>query len=167
MKLETERLELRVLNSHELRLWTEDIPALEWEIKATYKGEPMDGEFLKVVKNQLEATINDLENYIWHSFFLIIRKSDRVVVGSADFKNLPNKDGHVEIGYGLGKEFEHNGYMTEAIKAMCDWALKQEGVRTVIAETEVNNIPSQNVLKRCGFTEYKTDGTIWWKLERK
>lgn len=167
MKLETERLELRVLNSHELRLWMEDIPALEWEIKAAYKGEPVEGDFLKVVKNQLEVTINDLENYIWHSFFLFIRKSDRVVVGSADFKNLPDKDGQVEIGYGLGKEFEHNGYMTEAVKAMCDWALKQEGVRAVIAETEVNNIPSQNVLKRCGFAEYKTDGNIWWRLEGK
>lgn len=167
MKLETERLELRALNSHELRLWIEDMPSLEWEIKAAYKAEPLDGHFLKVVKNQLEATTNDLENYIWHSFFLFIRKSDRVVVGSADFKDLPDKEGKVEIGYGLGKEFEHNGYMTEAIKAMCDWALMQEGVMAVIAETEVNNIPSQNVLKRCGFQEYRTDGNIWWYLEGK
>lgn len=167
MKVVTERLELRALNSHELRLWIEDIPALEWEIKATYKGEPMDGDFLKMVNKQLEATIKDLENYYWHSFFLIIRKSDRVAMGSLGFKDLPDKEGKVEIGYGLGKEFEHNGYMTEAVKAICDWALNQEGVRTVVAETEVNNIPSQNVLKRCGFVEYKTDGNMWWKLERK
>jgi RimJ/RimL family protein N-acetyltransferase len=167
MKLETERLELKALNSHELRLWTEDMPALEWEIKAAYKAEPMEGEFLRVVKHQLEKTTNDLENYIWHSFFLFVRKSDRVVVGSADFKNLPDKEGQVEIGYGLGKEFEHNGYMTEAVKAMCDWGLKQDGVKTVIAETEVNNLPSQNVLKRCGFEEYKTEGNIWWRLESK
>ena len=48
---------------------------------------------------------------MWHSFFFIIRREDRVVVGSADFKDVPNKDGEVEIGYGLGKEYEHNGYM--------------------------------------------------------
>ena len=33
-------------------------------------------------------------------------KTDRIVVGSADFKGLPNAQGEVEIGYGLGKEFE-------------------------------------------------------------
>ena len=167
MKLETERLELIALNSHELRLWTEDMPALEWEIKATYKAEPMEGEFLNIVKRQLEMTKNDLENYMWHSFFLIVRRSDRVVVGSADFKNVPDKEGKVEIGYGLGKEFEHNGYMTEAVGTMCSWAFEQEGVKAVIAETEVNNIPSQNVLKRCGFAEYSREKNIWWRLEAK
>ena len=51
-----------------------------------------------------------------------IRKSDNVVVGSADFKNVPDEKGQVEIGYGLGKAFEHEGYMTEAVRAMCSWA---------------------------------------------
>ena len=167
MKIETERLELKVLNAHELKLWTEDIPALEWEIKAVYKAEPMEGEFLRIVKKQLEITQENLEDYYWHSFFFMIRKSDRVVVGSSDFKAAPDKEGQVEIGYGLGKEFEHNGYMTEPVEAMCSWALKQDGVKAVIAETEADNIPSQNILKRCGFVEYKREKTIWWRLEGK
>ncbi|MEY8298927.1 MAG: GNAT family N-acetyltransferase [Emergencia timonensis] len=49
----------------------------------------------------------------------MVRKSDRVVIGSADFKDIPNEAQEVEIGYGLGKDFEHNGYMTEAVQAMC------------------------------------------------
>lgn len=78
----------------------------------------MEGFFLEIVKGQLISTESDEENYLYHSFWLLIRKSDRIAVGSADFKDVPNKDGEVEIGYGLGKQFEHNGYMTEAIQAM-------------------------------------------------
>ncbi|MCU0079807.1 GNAT family N-acetyltransferase [Extibacter muris] len=41
---------------------------------------------------------------------------------------MPDMNQEVEIGYGLGKEFEHSGYMPEAVQAMCKWALEQENV---------------------------------------
>lgn len=94
----------------------------------------------------------------------MVRKSDRTVVGSADFKAGPNEKGEVEIGYGLSKEFEHNGYMTEAVRAMCLWAKAQNGVSHVIAETYLDNMPSQNILKRCGFEETMRGESVWWRL---
>lgn len=54
--------------------------------------------------------------------------------------------------------------MTEAVRAMCDWALKQNGVKHIIAETELDGFASQRILKRCGFTEYVRDLTVWWRL---
>ncbi|WP_367270577.1 GNAT family N-acetyltransferase [uncultured Clostridium sp.] len=69
------------------------------------------------------------------------------------------------MGYGLGKEYEHNGYMTEAVQAMCNWALLQNCVTKVIAETELDGIASQKILKRCGFNKYQQSETAWWKLE--
>lgn len=161
--METERLELLPLNLRLLRLWAEDLPALERELSCSYQAEPMEGGFLEIVKGQLAATERDEENYAWHSFWLLLRKKDLVVVGSADFKNIPDENGEVEIGYGLGKPFEHSGYMTEAVNAMCAWAEKQQGVRHVIAETERDNLPSQHVLERCGFTKYCETSTIWWR----
>lgn len=44
----------------------------------------------------------------------------------------------IEIGYGLKEEYRHYGYMTEAVKAITEWALSQENVKQV----EVRN--------RCG-----------------
>ena len=164
MMLETERLEIMPLTPYELKLWAEDISRLESELGCSYRAEPMEGIFLDIVKSQLKITQEDSENYFWHSFWLLIRKSDRTVVGSADFKNIPNNNGEVEIGYGLGKEYEHNGYMTEAVQAMCNWALKQNGVSAVIAETEVDNLPSQRILHRCGFNKYLQKDTLWWRL---
>ena len=164
MKIETERLELIPLTSTQLRFWVENIQILEKELACAYKAEPIEGFFLNIVKEQLEITEKDSENYLWHSFWFLIRKCDRTVVGSADFKDVPNGKGEVEIGYGLGKEFEHNGYMTEAVKAMCDWALNQENVTSIIAETDLEGFASQRILHRCGFSEEKREETVWWRF---
>ena len=163
MILKTERLELVPLRPYQLRLWVEDIPNLEKDLKCSYQAEPMEGIFLEIVKGQLEKTEKNPDDYLWHSFWFLIRNSDRVVVGSADFKDIPNTRQEVEIGYGLGNEFEHKGYMTEAVKAMCGWAFSQEGVRRVTAETDKQGTASQRVLIRCGFVRYRQEETLWWK----
>ena len=162
--LETERLELVPLTPDQLRLWVEDIPALEQGLKCYYQAEPMEGPFLEIVKGQLEITQKDPGNYLWHSFWFLIRKADRVVVGSADFKDIPNEAKEVEIGYGLGKTFEHNGYMTEAVRAMCAWAMEQENISYIIAETDLDGFASQRILQRCGFYEERRAETSWWRL---
>jgi RimJ/RimL family protein N-acetyltransferase len=162
--IETQRLELIPLTPEFLKLWVENLEGLEKEMNCSYQGEPLEGYLLAIVKSQLDQVQRDPENYLWHSVWLLIRNTDRVVVGSAAFKNTPDADGEVEIGYGLGKAFEHNGYMTEAVKAMCDWALKQRMIAHVIAETYLNGFASQRILKRCGFKEVRREKTIWWRL---
>lgn len=164
MKLETKRLELVPLLPQQLRAWIEDIAALEQALHCSYRAEPVEGLFLEIIKTQLDKAEKDPNNYMWHSFWFLIRKSDRAVIGSADFKDVPDADRAVEIGYGLGKAFEHNGYMTEAVQAMCAWALRQANVKHVLAETEIDGFASQRLLQRCGFREIKRGKTIWWQL---
>ncbi|MGN0629006.1 MAG: GNAT family N-acetyltransferase [Oscillospiraceae bacterium] len=162
--LETERLKIAALTPGQLELLSSNIPALEKELGCSYRAEPMEGVLKEIVVGQVRRAQEDSENYFWHSFWLIIRKSDNTAVGSADFKSPPDINGEVEIGYGLGKEFEHQGYMTETVRAMCDWALSQKGVAHVIAETELWNTASQRILQRCGFVEYERKETLWWRL---
>ena len=165
MMIETERLELIPLPPRQLRFWVEDMPRLEKELSAEYRAEPLEGHFLNVVKRILAIVENDPPNYSWSSFWFMLRKSDRVIVGSADFKGVPDENGNVEIGYGLGKAFERNGYMTEAVRAMCDWAFQQGNVASVTAQTAPDNVASQNVLKRCGFTLCSQGEMFRWKRE--
>ncbi|MCK9303128.1 MAG: GNAT family N-acetyltransferase [Bacteroidales bacterium] len=164
--LTTVRLEIISLTPELLRCWVEDMEALETQLNCQYKADPMQGFFREIVKGQLAITEKDPDNYLWHTFRLIIRKSDRAVIGSADFKDVPNINGEVEIGYGIGKEFEHQGYMTEAAEAMCRWALSQPDVKSVIAETYLDGYASQRILQRLGFVEYSRDETVWWRLSR-
>lgn len=41
--------------------------------------------------------------------------------------------------------------MTEAVKVITEWALSQDGVKQVEAETDAENIASQKVLLQSGF----------------
>lgn len=164
MIIESERLELVLLSPTQLKFWIEDISSLEKELNVSYRAEPIEGFFIEILRRQLITTQKDPENFMWHSFWFLVRKNDRVVVGSAYFKNVPNENREVEIGYGLGKEFEHNGYMTEAVKTMCAWALRQDTVSSVIAETDLKGLASQRILRRCDFKKYRQGDTLWWRL---
>lgn len=109
----------------------------------------MKGLFRKIVGGKVEKAQKDPENYLWHTFWFIIRKSDNCVVGSIDFKDVFDHD------------FEPNGHRTEAVQAFCDWALQQEGVKHIIAKTDVDGISSQKLLIRCGFKEYARNDIVW------
>lgn len=163
MKLETERLYLAALTPEQLEQLVYDTSQLEKELKCFWQAENIEGVFRSILLGQVAKASEDREHYLWHTFWLIIRKTDNVVVGTIDFKDIPDENGAVELGYGLGKNHEHNGYMTEAVGAMCNWAEKQEGVACVIAETEIDNKASQRILQKCGFMEYQRNETIWWK----
>lgn len=160
--LKTDKTTVLLLSGNRLRNLIYDLPTLEKDLNLKYKAEPIVGHFADILIKQLEIVDNDSENYMWHSFWLIIN-SDNIVVGSADFKDLPDSRNEVEIGYGLGEKHCGKGYMTETVKLMCEWALKQ-GVAHITAETETENFKSQNVLTRCGFKERYRNETVWWVL---
>nr|WP_281548553.1 GNAT family N-acetyltransferase [Alistipes onderdonkii] len=103
-------------------------------------------------------------NHLFHTFWFLILRDGGAVAGSACFKGAADADGRVEIGYGLEKAFEKQGYMTEAVRALCAWAKQQPGVRQITAETDPDNRASQRVLQRAGFHPAEADATRWWSL---
>lgn len=164
MELGAERLELIPLTARQLKLWLNDVEALGNELNCSYHGEPMKGQFVEFIRERADKAENDSENYLFQTLWFIVRKADRLVMGEIAFTGTPDENHEVEIGYGLSKEFESMGYMSEAVKVLCEWALTQEEINHVIAETE-NNPKSENILKRVGFMQYKqNDTTAWWRI---
>lgn len=165
MNLETQRLKLVPLTTKQMHLWLESIPHLTEELECLYPGDMLEGKLKNAVAAQLERALADQENSQWHTFWAILRKADKVFIGSADFKDAPNEEGEVEIGYGLGHAFENQGYMSEALVALCQWAKRQPGVKCVLAETELANIAGETILQKCGFTAAEKNAkTIKWRL---
>ncbi|GGW44977.1 GNAT family N-acetyltransferase [Streptomyces griseoloalbus] len=93
----------------------------------------------------------------WGMYVLVRREDDRAV-GAMGFHGVPDGDGRVEIGYDLVEGARGHGYATEALRTLSAWALAQDGVRTVTAVVERENVPSQNVVTRAGFTRVAQDG---------
>ena len=164
MLFETERLVLIPLSLNELIMLRDDIHKLEEHLNCLYKGEAIEGFIKDYLEEQIKQINENEDSCMYIAFWVLLRKSDRIIVGSAAFKGLPNCEGEIEIGYGLGKEFEHNGYMTEAVAKMCEWGLNQDRVHNIIAETDLDGHASQHILERNGFKKYKCDDSCWFKL---
>ena len=85
-------------------------------------------------------------------FSLIVRLEDGVVIGEIGFV-APPREGAVTIGYAIVPAARGQGFATEAIAALSDWALAQPDVAEVNAQTLPDNEPSARALLRAGFVE--------------
>ncbi|GGN26753.1 GNAT family N-acetyltransferase [Streptomyces fuscichromogenes] len=89
--------------------------------------------------------------------FVLVRRADGRAVGGMGFHSAPDEEGRVEIGYDLAEAARGNGYATEALRALADWALARDDVRSLFATVEAANTPSQAVVTRAGFTKVSED----------
>ncbi|CAM5705112.1 hypothetical protein SALBM311S_06254 [Streptomyces alboniger] len=55
--------------------------------------------------------------------FVLVRRSDGRAVGGLGFHSAPDEEGRAEIGYDLVPGARGNGYITEALHALAQWAL--------------------------------------------
>ncbi|WBO65522.1 GNAT family N-acetyltransferase [Streptomyces camelliae] len=84
--------------------------------------------------------------------FALVRHEDGRAIGGIGFHGAPDEEGWVEVGYDLAEGARGQGYATEALRTLADWALARDDVRMVIATVEHANVPSQRVVSRAGFT---------------
>ena len=103
----------------------------------------------------LYGCLNNPDQWEWYAIWMIELK-DGTHIGELCFKGL-DSDGIAEIGYGISEEYQNNGYATEAVKALIQWAFNAPQVIAIEAETESENTASIRVLEKCGF---KLNGKI-------
>jgi len=127
-------------------------------------GEPISEDLVEALEQFIIPASSDPDrDYRYYTLWTLILKSEQVAVGDICFKGEPDAEGQIEIGYGTYGRYQHQGYMTEAVGAMVEWAAAQPKVRVILAETLRDNLPSQRILERNGFTRQKeTETSIWW-----
>ena len=81
---------------------------------------------------------------------MVIERKDGTHIGELFFKGI-SADGIAEIGYGISEEYQNNGYATEAVKSVLEWAFSHPEVVAIEAETDPDNAASKRVLEKCGF----------------
>jgi Acetyltransferases, including N-acetylases of ribosomal proteins len=167
MELQANRLTIIPLNLKQFKLLLEGTDKMEEALNLAHSHESLDAHTYEAMFGLYKLATAHKEDYYWFTNWQIILKSQNISIGSACFMGCPNENGEVELGYGINEAFRCNGYMTEAVDAMCQWALAQPNVSCVIAETDKDNTASHRVLQKCGFTKYKEteEGYFWHMIE--
>jgi RimJ/RimL family protein N-acetyltransferase len=165
LELPAKRLRLIALDADNLRLSLHDPELLEGNLGLRRGHAAVAGEVRDAVQQMLDGVLRDAEHYLWYTHWIIVLNRPNSIAGGLCFKGPPDPSREVEIGYGLNPEYQNRGLMTEALQAMCRWALGQQGVSAVVAETEKVNVPSQRVLEKTGFVAFReTESMRWWRL---
>lgn len=139
--LETERLILR-------KFTEDDLEALflilkDEEVNRFLPWYPMKNlkETKKFYEERYATKYNEPQAYA----YAICLKNDDVPIG---YINV-NVDDSYELGYGLRKEFWHQGIVSEAAKAVAE-QVKKDGIPYITATHDVNNPHSGGVMRKIG-----------------
>ena len=162
--LDTLQLQIIALDLRQLQTWVyRGQAAMERQLGLRISGQRPDARMQRAMERRYRATLRHPDRQAFYTAWLIVLRKENLCIGWACFKGRPNPFGEVELGYGLYAPYRGHGYMREAALALCDWALAQREVRSVIAYTDPDNLPSQHVLLYSGMQMVgpMDDGLLW------
>jgi RimJ/RimL family protein N-acetyltransferase len=87
-------------------------------------------------------------------------KTNNQLIGMVGIGNKEEVDNEVEVAYFVTESMSGNGYMTEAVAGIKNWALHQYDLPYLIAIVEYDNISSQRVIEKNGFKLYDSKKII-------
>ena len=82
----------------------------------------------------------------------LIRDAQGIMVGRINLSVLENNRKTAELGYRIGENVSNLGYASEAVKLVLEKAFTTYGFNRIIAGTARDNLASQRVLLKNGFT---------------
>jgi ribosomal-protein-alanine N-acetyltransferase len=154
-RLKTERLELVAADVRLARAMASDRDELGRLLAARIPPEwppELMTDALEFLATALERDPGSAGWWAW----LLVLKTERVLIGSAGFKGPPEADGRVDIGYSVLDGWQRRGYATETVLALVNWAFADPRVTRIIGETFPHLRPSIGVLEKCGFRFFGT-----------
>jgi RimJ/RimL family protein N-acetyltransferase len=116
--------------------------------------EPGDREFETVLRT-VEAGLRTAERYD----FCVVTDDDEASLGAV-IASRRHRDNY-EIAYLAGEHGRGRGLMTRAVRLVCGW-LVDEGVGRIEIRTHPDNVASQRVAERAGFTREGTERKSIW-----
>ena len=152
--IETERLLLRkfTLDDAEAmyRNWASDPEVtkfLTW---------PAHGS-VEVTKMVLGDWVSSYEKNDYYQWAIVLKERGSDPVGSISAVGLNDNVDLVHIGYCLGREWWHQGIMSEALQAVRDFFFDEVGANRIESRHDPRNPHSGMVMKKCGM---KYEGTM-------
>lgn len=96
----------------------------------------------------IDERYKDKNYYNW----LITLKETKQIIGAIHF-NVTLRNDSVMFSYAIDNRFTGNGYMTEALKIVKDFAFNKMEVHRFEGGCVVTNIASKRVMEKCGLIQ--------------
>jgi RimJ/RimL family protein N-acetyltransferase len=151
--IRTPRLELVSMSVPFMEALTaHDLAAASAEIGATVPAW-MATELENFLKYRLGQLRLDPSIRVWLGRVMVLTEADgtRRAIGSIGFHGPPDEQGRLEVGYGVDARFRRQGYASESVKALFDWAHREHGITRFVASISPDNEASLNLTAAYGF----------------
>ncbi|KIF78479.1 acetyltransferase [Streptomyces sp. 150FB] len=86
-------------------------------------------------------------------------RADGTTIGGVDFHGAPDEDGTVSVGYGLVPSARGQGYASESLRGLLEFA-RARGVLRVRGDTDHDNTASQRVMRAVGMRLVSEDEKV-------
>lgn len=162
-EINASRLKLLELSLQQLKLCLFDLPEFERQKNIRIASNFITDRVQRAIRMKIKKMRKtEPPQQSWLTYWLIIIKEENIGAGMLGFKGYPNAEGSTEIGYGIDPAYKNKGYMSEAVKALIEWAFTHPFCKTITA-TEVYNPASKRLLEKLGSiqTEANEKFTSW------
>jgi len=156
VRLDRERIYLRPAQRGDWRAWADLRRSsraflIPWE--PTWAHDALSSEGFR---RRLRQYRFEWEQETGYSYFIFMRESD-ALLGGVTLSNVRRGVAQTgSLGYWIGQDYAQNGYMTEAVGAVMDFAFNDLNLHRLEAACLLNNEASQALLKKCGFRGHGT-----------
>jgi [ribosomal protein S5]-alanine N-acetyltransferase len=164
--IETERLILKPLTLNQLKEYILNDGSLEKELNVKNFKRPISPELQEAIEQTIIPNVSNLSNnYLFTTLWTLISKEENCMVGDLCLVGSPIQNGSIEIGYGTYEHFQNQGFMTEAVEGIIQWASLQPEISKIVASTEIENVASFKVLEKNHFIKKEMDDPILYHWE--
>lgn len=149
IEINTKRLNLHLLKLQDI----DNLTALNSDpkVREFFPDGPQNKEQTEA---KMKRFISEYENSGLPCFVIVLSESGEFV-GQCGFG--PIETGEIEVGYILHKKFWNQGYASEVLVALLEWAKKNIKAEYIIAFAPTEHIVSQRVMQKCGMEHYKDE----------
>jgi ribosomal-protein-alanine N-acetyltransferase len=166
LMIETNRLILKPLTYPQLVMYAKCDNSLEEALSLISSPRTISPELKEALEQTILPTVADnSKNYLYSTLWTAICKDENKMIGDLCIVGEPNRNGEIEIGYGTYKAFQGQGFMTEMVGGIIEWAKQQKIVYAIIASTDKTNSASFKVLEKNNFLLVdENESSYNWKL---
>ena len=103
----------------------------------------------------IQTCLDDFETE-YCIYWAIEAESTKQIIGTISFNKISLETNYVEVGYELNPDFQKNGFMDEAMKAVLEYGASTMKLETIEAFTHKDNSDSIALLEKNNFV-YQPD----------